>query len=328
MATCASSLSKAGKRRSPAKTTFPGEGATPASQVSIRCANSSRSSLADLRFALRQLRRAPRIFHHCHPRAGARDRCQRYRLCLCERSADQAAPLSGPGSSGGPFWQHPILPRNAACPTLTTGIGPRQTPCSAPSRSGNQPPSLLHHPNSVEALRTGLVSGGFFATLGVTPAMGRLFTPADDTPAASLTVVLPYATWQRSFGGRDDILGQSIRLNDDTYTVIGCTSTRVSIRSPRAAELWVTVHGQDDCGRDRSCRQFSAFASAQGWRFCHRSDGKYDRRRRPAREAVSTVEPGPGRIRSNHSRNRLLEKFNPYSCCCSQAPRFCCSLPA
>jgi len=118
---------------------------------------------------------------------------------------------------------------------------------------------LLRNSGSVESLRTGRVSGGFFQTLGVTPFLGRLFAPADDTPAASRAVVLPYATWQRFFGGRTDIVGESITLDNNAYTVIGVLPRNFQF-APRAAELWVTIHDLGSCERDRACRPFSGLA--------------------------------------------------------------------
>jgi len=118
---------------------------------------------------------------------------------------------------------------------------------------------LWRNSAGVESLRVGRVSGGFFQALGANPILGRLFTPADDSPEASRTVVLPYATWQNDFGGRPDILGQSITLDNNAYTVIGVLPRSFQF-APRAAELWVTVHDLGPCEHDRSCRPFSAFA--------------------------------------------------------------------
>ncbi len=118
---------------------------------------------------------------------------------------------------------------------------------------------LLRSSAGVESLRTGRVSGGFFQTLGVTPVLGRLFTSADDTPAAMRVVVLPYATWQRLFGGRADILGQSITLDNNAYTVVGVLPRNFQF-APRAAELWVTIHDLGPCEKDRACRPFYGLA--------------------------------------------------------------------
>lgn len=118
---------------------------------------------------------------------------------------------------------------------------------------------LWRSPGGAMALRAGRVSGGFFQTLGVAPALGRLFTSADDTPEAQRSVVLPYATWQRLFGGRADILGQSILLDDRAYTIIGVLPRTFQF-APRAAELWVTIHDLGSCETDRSCRSFYGVA--------------------------------------------------------------------
>jgi len=67
-----------------------------------------------------------------------------------------------------------------------------------------------------------LVNGEFFSALGVTPALGRVFTAADDeAPGRSPVVVLSYGTWQREFGGRSDIVGRTLRLNGAEFTIVG-----------------------------------------------------------------------------------------------------------
>ena len=69
-----------------------------------------------------------------------------------------------------------------------------------------------------------LVNGSFFSTLGVTPVLGRGFTVADDRiPGRSPVVVISYGMWQREFGGRPDVVGQTLRLNASEFTIIGVT---------------------------------------------------------------------------------------------------------
>src|SRR5262249_3551998 len=53
------------------------------------------------------------------------------------------------------------------------------------------------------------------------PLLGRIFTAADDAPGAVKTTVLTYELWQRAFGGDRGILGTSLRIDGDHYTVIG-----------------------------------------------------------------------------------------------------------
>ena len=67
-----------------------------------------------------------------------------------------------------------------------------------------------------------LVSGKYFSTLGIRPAMGRLLGPQDDvTRKGHPVVVVSHELWRRSFGGRDDIVGRSIRVNGVPMTIVG-----------------------------------------------------------------------------------------------------------
>ncbi|HUQ87352.1 MAG TPA: ABC transporter permease [Vicinamibacterales bacterium] len=65
------------------------------------------------------------------------------------------------------------------------------------------------------------VTAGFFSTLGVQPALGRLFDSADDTPTAETMVVLSDGFWRRRFGADPGIVGKAIALNARPATVIG-----------------------------------------------------------------------------------------------------------
>ena len=75
-----------------------------------------------------------------------------------------------------------------------------------------------------------------FQTLGVQPVLGRTFKPDEDKSGAPPVVVLGYALWKESFGGRADVLGQTITLNNDTATVIGVMPE--NFRFPDANDLW------------------------------------------------------------------------------------------
>ncbi|HYL76909.1 MAG TPA: ABC transporter permease [Bryobacteraceae bacterium] len=65
------------------------------------------------------------------------------------------------------------------------------------------------------------VTGGLLPSLGVSPVLGRLITPQDDTPTAPLTIQLSYGLWQRAFGGDPGILGREVLLNGRKCTVLG-----------------------------------------------------------------------------------------------------------
>jgi predicted permease len=61
----------------------------------------------------------------------------------------------------------------------------------------------------------------FFRMLRARPYRGRLFTPAEGEVGQDHKVVLSYAMWQQQFGGRDDAIGQDLRINGVQHTVIG-----------------------------------------------------------------------------------------------------------
>jgi len=67
-------------------------------------------------------------------------------------------------------------------------------------------------------------SGGYFSTLGVPAAAGRMFTQADDRRGCAPVAVLSYAFWQRRYGARQDAVGQTIRLDGHPFQIIGVSA--------------------------------------------------------------------------------------------------------
>src|SRR5258708_2892953 len=104
------------------------------------------------------------------------------------------------------------------------------------------------------------VSGGFFRALGVTPILGRDFAEYEDTPAAPHTVLLSYATWQKRFGGKQNVLGRSITLNDIGYTIIGVLPREFQFAPRGSAEFWATLHDPDSCQTRRACHSLFGIA--------------------------------------------------------------------
>ena len=68
------------------------------------------------------------------------------------------------------------------------------------------------------------VSGEFFETLGVKPALGRLLSPADDRPGcASPGVVISYSFWQHEYAGDPAVIGRVLAINRQPFQIIGVT---------------------------------------------------------------------------------------------------------
>jgi len=89
-------------------------------------------------------------------------------------------------------------------------------------------------------IQVGQVSGGYFETLGVNPARGRYIIADDDKNGGPFVVVLSNALWQRQFAGDQNIVGKTIPLSGNSYTVIGVMPPR--FKSPREnSEAWTPV---------------------------------------------------------------------------------------
>ncbi len=66
-----------------------------------------------------------------------------------------------------------------------------------------------------------LASGNYFQALGLRPAIGRLFVPADDVPDSSPVVVLSFNYWKRQFGSDPRVINQTLLINAHPFTIIG-----------------------------------------------------------------------------------------------------------
>ena len=81
-------------------------------------------------------------------------------------------------------------------------------------------PLKLRSGNVTEEIGAELVTGNFFSTLGVGAAAGRLLTADDDRTAAAVAVV-SHRMWRERFGGDPQLIGRSVNLNGQYFTVVG-----------------------------------------------------------------------------------------------------------
>ena len=65
------------------------------------------------------------------------------------------------------------------------------------------------------------ISTNYFSTLGIAPALGRDFVPADGEPGANNVVILSHALWKEWLGGRPDAIGSTVQLAQRPFTVVG-----------------------------------------------------------------------------------------------------------
>ena len=80
---------------------------------------------------------------------------------------------------------------------------------------------LSDQENAAERVGAAAISSNMFSVLAQKPLLGRDFTAEDDKPGAAPVALISHFLWQSRYGGKPEVLGSAIRINLQTYTVIG-----------------------------------------------------------------------------------------------------------
>jgi predicted permease len=99
---------------------------------------------------------------------------------------------------------------------------------------------IVYGNGAPERLTGEAVAGEYFAALGVDPLLGRALTSADDADNAPLAAVIGERLWERSFGRQPDVIGKSLQLDNQLFTIVGVAPSRFKGRSD-ASEVWVSM---------------------------------------------------------------------------------------
>ena len=86
-----------------------------------------------------------------------------------------------------------------------------------------------------------MVSGSYFAVLGVSPVLGRPIVESDLSPGAPGVIVISHKLWLREFAGRSSAVGQSIRVNNSPFTVVGVAPPGFAGLSGNVSDLWLPL---------------------------------------------------------------------------------------
>lgn len=88
-----------------------------------------------------------------------------------------------------------------------------------------------------------LVTPSYFSTLGVRPALGRLFNQEEEQPGRAPTVVVSYRFWQNHLGSDRSVIGRTLRINGHPCTLVGVGPQEFQGASPMVyrADLWLPV---------------------------------------------------------------------------------------
>jgi len=106
---------------------------------------------------------------------------------------------------------------------------------------------------TARTVRATAVSAGFFEVVRARPSLGRVFRPEEDLPGGKHVVVLSDRFWRTEFGGHADVIGQTVRLSDETYAIVGVMPAAVSVESwtGMASDVWVPLALNDQQRADR-----------------------------------------------------------------------------
>ena len=96
-----------------------------------------------------------------------------------------------------------------------------------------------------------LATGGYFDLTGVRPYIGRFFTDEEARPGGERVAVVGYGYWQRQMGSAADVLGRTISLEGNPYTIIGVAPEGLTTVDLTPAEIWFPLEvAQSDLAPD------------------------------------------------------------------------------
>jgi putative ABC transport system permease protein len=84
----------------------------------------------------------------------------------------------------------------------------------------------------------------YFDVYGVKPVLGRMLLPEEDAPGKNHVVVLSYPFWQRVFGGARDVIGRAVQLNGEPYNVVGVAPAGFGLASK--VDAWMPMAFKPD----------------------------------------------------------------------------------
>jgi predicted permease len=101
---------------------------------------------------------------------------------------------------------------------------------------------------TARTVRATAVSVGFFEIVRARPALGRVFRQEEDTPGGRHVVVLSDRFWRTEFGGDPNVIGRTVKLNDEAYSIVGVMPAAASLASwtGMASEVWIPLGLTDE----------------------------------------------------------------------------------
>jgi macrolide transport system ATP-binding/permease protein len=119
----------------------------------------------------------------------------------------------------------------------------------------------LNTASGSEPANSARVSDGLFRTLGVIPVLGRDFYEGESSQGKPRALLLSYASWQRRYGGRREVLGMTATLENVPYTIAGVLPREFQLAPAEPVEFWIAIQpGDGPCGERRTCHSLQSIA--------------------------------------------------------------------
>jgi len=142
--------------------------------------------------------------------------------------------------------------------------------------------------SSARGVGVALVGSGFFDILRAKPLLGRTFHPDEDGPGAPRVAIVSEGFWKGTLGGATDVVGRTLRLDGEPYTIVGVMPARVTVKAwgPLARDIWTPIALSAENRAIRDNHNFSAVgrikpgtdvtkAQAELETIAHRLEGAY-----------------------------------------------------
>ena len=112
--------------------------------------------------------------------------------------------------------------------------------------------------NYPERVRGAIITPNIFRLLGISPVLGRGFLPEEDQFGRHFVVLLSHGLWQRRHGSDPQILGQSVKLSGENYTVVGVMPQSMPfLDNSRQIDLWTPLSFAPDSLSDSRTSHFA-----------------------------------------------------------------------
>ena len=139
-----------------------------------------------------------------------------------------------------------VMKPNRTCSIAAMALCFMLAACNRPTESASNPPSAdsfhvelfeVRVGEAIENVNGAAVTSAFFREANVLPLLGREFLDEEYQTASARVVVMAASLWRRQFGGDPSLIGKSLHINEQQYTVVGILPK--SFQFPTGAELWI-----------------------------------------------------------------------------------------